>query len=112
MRHKYRVGNAETLLILNDSYLEKVHTRNGLKLLACSGKSFPWTNFWNEKVCQEALKLSSNESNDTIYGLYFSAHWVFIMIFNKCRYTYINYYNFSVHHAKHLFHNSFMLTIV
>lgn len=76
LRHKYHVGNAETLLILNDGYLKKVYTRNGLKLLSCSGKSFPWTNLWNETICQEALKLScSNESNETIYGLYFSAHW-------------------------------------
>lgn len=81
MRHKYHVGNAETLLILSDGYLKKIYTRNGLKLLSCSGKSFPWMNLWNETICQEALKLScSNESNETIYGLYFSAHWVLITI--------------------------------
>ncbi|XP_025412967.1 nucleoredoxin-like [Sipha flava] len=74
LRHKYRVENAEHLLILNDNHLEKVHTRNGLKLLSCE-KSFPWTDLWNEKICREALKLTSNEANDTIYGLYFSAHW-------------------------------------
>lgn len=78
LRHKYCVGSAEILLILSDSRLEKVYTRNTLKLLSC-GKSFPWTDFWNEKICREALKLSSDETNDTIYGLYFSAHWVLIM---------------------------------
>lgn len=68
-------------MILNDNHLEKIHTRNGLKLLS-SEKSFPWTDLWNEKVCQEALKLTSNEANDTIYGLYFSAHWVLIKNYN------------------------------
>jgi len=74
LRHKYRIENAETLLILNDNRLEKIHTRNGLKLLSCE-KIFPWIDFWNEKVCQKALKIFSDKANDTIYGLYFSAHW-------------------------------------
>lgn len=73
---------------MNDNRLEKVHTRNGLKLLSC-GNIFPWMEFWNEKVCQEALKLFSKEANDTIYGLYFSAHWVLIMIqYNQIYNTY------------------------
>lgn len=78
------MGNGETLLVLNDSRLEKVHTRNGLKLLS-RGKSFPWTDFWNEKVYQKVLKLSTNDGKDTIYGLYFSAHWVIITV--KCNTT-------------------------
>lgn len=80
------MGNAETLLVLHDSRLEKVHTRNGLKLLSCE-KNFPWTDFWNENVYQEVLNLFSNKTIDTIYGLYFSAHWVLIMShFNKIIY--------------------------
>lgn len=93
LRHKYHVENGETLLVLNDNRLEKVHTRNALKLLSC-GKSFPWMEFWNEKVCQEALKLFSKESNDTIYGLYFSAHWVWVMVQGSkiCFNTYLFFY--------------------
>ncbi|XP_050436944.1 nucleoredoxin-like [Adelges cooleyi] len=74
LRHKYNVGISETQVILNDDRLEKIYTKNCLKLID-SGKQFPWTDFWNDQIWQQTLKLSSRHDKETVYGLLFSAHW-------------------------------------